>query len=385
MSQLKVLHVHDSDMNDPRILCAAITGKKAGYEQYFCGPNMDTTLENSIFKEYKWIGFNDLARIAKPFLGSLGRYWTWYPYPRQAIWTESQFLKVIEEVKPDIIHAHNIFAAHYCLKAGVPMVLDDHEFYSIHAIAKHEGSKTIREKKIRQTKFETWSMWERELSEKCPVITVSRPIADHYFKEYHAKNVYVVPNYPSKEEVYLQDAEFKSALDASTIKSAYLGADSVTRPNPIRNISGLYDVFDGKTTGKLIRCGVTTPNNDRIRSYGMLPMKDVYEILKRECHIGLIPWKHHWFHPYCCPNKLFEYVHCGLWPIIMDDLTFVIDDLGGNCDTISSYDELKKKLQYYNDNKFELDNKRAHALSYAREHLTWERQEHKILRAYREA
>lgn len=379
MGKLKVLHVHDSDLDDPRIINAAATGKKAGYEPYFCGYYMDATIDTDVFTATKWVKFSDRARVAKHFIPLLEKYWKWYPYPQHAIWLERQFKEVIDEVRPDIIHAHNIFAAHYAAPSGLPMVLDDHEFYSLHAIAKHERDTGFLDRMKMKLKHKRWNEWEREIGERYPIITVSKPIAEHH-KQY-CSHVFVIPNYPSKTSI-----EFNGFNEAkkNMLCSAYVGADQVFRPNPIRNITGLYDIFNkNDKTGKLIRIGVLSPNNSRIRSYGYIPLTDAYRILQRECQIGLIPWAKHWFHKYCCPNKVYEYAHCGLWLITINDLSPVMEDFGSLCDSFDKYDELASLLGYYNENPEELNKKRTVVLKHAQNNFIWEKEERKVLEAYK--
>ena len=167
--------------------------------------------------------------------------------------------------------------------------------------------------------------------------------------------------------------------------SIYLGADSMHNPNPIRNIAGLHDIFDNGSDGRLVRIGVKSPNNNTIRSVGNIPMADAYEIMIRQGHFGLLPWQKHWFHRYVSPNKIGEYAHCGLLPLVIRDAEFVIGELGGHCETFDDYDQLKGKLAHYNQDRQDLDKKRRGLLAYAKSHLTWEKHEGKILEAYRAA
>lgn len=388
MSSIKVLHVHDSDLDDPRIINAAMTGKKAGHEIYFCGWFLDSTLdvEDGLFKEMKWVKFNDRARYSQHFIPYIERIWKGPPYPRNRILVERQFKHVIDEIRPDIIHAHNIFAAHYCLSFGIPMVLDDHEYYSMAALAKHEGQKG--KGVVKNAKHILWGKWEHEIADKCPIITVSEPISDHYRK--FAKHVYTIPNYPLANTITISDEDFKETSKSQPVCSVYLGADSVANPSTFRNISGLHEIFlknggSNGLAGRLVRIGVKSPNKGYIRSYGNIPMQDAYRIMREEGHIGLIPWRRHWFHEYCVPNKSYEYAHCGLHLIIQSAITPVVKDYGGLCDTMETMEDLQEKLIYYNEHKDELDKKRRATFEYAKQHFIWEKEEHKILDAYKNA
>ena len=380
MGNLKVLHISDSDLDDPRIVSAAITGKNAGYDEYFCGENTGHTFKTDAFVKLTWIKIPSRARIAKDMPGSFGARWSLYPYPKHALELERQIKRVVDETRPDIIHAHNIFVAHHASKFGIPMVLDDHELYSMHIMAQNENS-GFRKRMISNLKHGLWSKWETEIGEKHPVITVSEQIAQHYRK--FCKNAFVIPNYPNADTI-----RFGGISEASKDKlcSAYLGRDLEESPNSVRNISGLHSVFSGeKNTGTLLRIGVSEPNTSRIKSAGLLKMDDAYRMLNRDAHIGLVPWKRHWFHKYCNPNKVYEYAHCGLWLAVTDDLTPVVEDFGEHCDKFDSYDELAGLLEHYNDNPDDLNRKRLSSLEHARKNMVWEKVESRILEAYKAA
>ncbi|WP_337862708.1 glycosyltransferase [Nitrososphaera sp.] len=382
----RVLHMHDSDLDDPRIINAAMTGKKAGYEPHFCGVRTADHMDSDVFASYHYISFSSKAKASRRLTGTaLDSLWPWYPWPREAMLSEQRMRQVIDEVRPDLIHAHNIFAAWHCSRLGVPLVLDDHELFSFQVRISSTGGLKAAERERR------WAEKERQLAARHPVITVSEPIAEHY-RQFTSK-VFCVPNYPAKGEVNPGMEMAPAAGGAAGGKkegggdlvSVYLGADSMHNPNPIRNIAGLHDIFDGKNTGRLIRIGVKSPNNGAVRSVGNIPMADAYGIMVRQGHIGLLPWQKHWFHRYVSPNKVGEYAHCGLLPLVISDAEFVVGELGAHCETFDDFGQLKERLAYYNRNRDELDRKRRAALAYAKSDLVWEKHESKILEAYKQA
>ncbi|MDE1766235.1 MAG: glycosyltransferase [Thaumarchaeota archaeon] len=380
MKSLKILHINDGDLDDSRVINAAKTGKKAGYEEYFCGENLGQTFNTDVFTKLTWIKIPDRARIAKSLFRGIDRFWKWYPYPEHALSLERQLKNVVEEIKPDIIHAHNIFVAYPASKFGIPMVLDDHELYSLHIKAQNEKA-NLRKKLITKVKENLWADWEQKIGEKYPIITVSTQIANHHKK--YCNNVYVVPNYPTENAIRF-DSYQESVKE--NLRSAYLGRDSDQNFSMVRNITGLHQLFSTKENiGTLLRIGVSQPNTSRIKSVGTLRMDEAYEVLNRDAHIGLLPWQKHWFHEYCNPNKVYEYAHCGLWLIVIDDLKPVIDDFGIHCDKFSNYDDLADLLAYYNDNPSELNRKRSLSLEHAQNNMVWEKSEQKILEAYKKA
>lgn len=377
MPSLKILHLTDGGLDDPRVISAALTGKKSGHEVFFCGEKPRTSFTTNVFKDIQFIKISNRARVSDTLSTSIDKFWRFYPYPKHALALQKQIKNCVEKIRPDIIHAHNIFVAYHSLNFGIPMVLDDHELYSIEIRANSENLSWKR-KSITQIKERLWKKWEKKIGEKHPIITVSKTIAKHHKK--YCKNVYVVPNYPRKDSIEMKN--FNEATNGN-LCSVYLGTD-LEDANSIRNIRGLHEIFsEEKNAGFLKRIGVSLPNNSKIQSYGFIPIREVYQIMQNYCHIGLLPWRHHWFHGYCCPNKVFEYVHNGLWLITIDDLTPVIDDFGKYCDKFDSYDNLSSLLEFYNQNPDDLNKKRRAVLNFAKNNLVWEKNDDNILDAYK--
>jgi Glycosyltransferase Family 4 len=380
LSRLKILHINDGDLDDPRIVNSAITGKKAGYDVYFCGTNKTAPLNTDVFKDKIEIDFTREAKLAKPIVSFLN-YWPWYPYPQEARRMKRQLNEVINQIRPDLIHAHNIFAGRYASSFGIPMVLDDHELYSVEVKAEYDWANNVRTRMKAKFKAELWAAFEHELGAKHPIITVSGGIADHH-KQY-CEDVFVVPNYPRLNE--MKSINLTMATKGR-VQSVYLGRDPVSNPSSFRDISQLHEIFsDREQVGSLVRIGVVGPTTPTIRSLGLLRMEDAYRIMQEQCHIGLVPWRRHWFHKYCVPNKVYEYAHCGLWLITIDDLHPVVNDFGSLCDTFETYQELSSLLEYYNTYSDELNEKRLQSLKHAQTNLIWEKVEDKILEAYRTA
>ncbi|RMF28985.1 MAG: hypothetical protein D6752_06725, partial [Candidatus Nitrosothermus koennekii] len=349
--------------------------KKHGYEVYFAGTRSKYYNKyNHIFNKIFWIRSNDskLNRLKLTLGYSFG--------------LEKRLRKIVEELRPDLIHAHNIFVAKYAHNLGIPMILDDHELYSTAILTRFENSPNIRAK-VRKLVVDTlalskrWREWEHMLAYSHPVITVSNGIAEYYSKL--SKHVYVVPNYPSKDASNIFESINYDHKD--DLCSVYVGMDTKAKYSAYRDILGLEEIFLKPHTGMLIRIGVNEPNNHRIRALGYLPMAKVFEVMYNECQIGLLPWKRHFFHKYCSPNKVYEYAYCGLWIITIDDIPSIKEDFGDLCDTFSNYDELRELLVYYNSNKEELTKKREAIFVHAKNNLIWERNEHKIIEAYKKA
>lgn len=380
----KVLHFTHTDLDDPRIVNAARTGIRTGRRVFFCGSDNGTALAGAkeLFERTSWLDFPPKARVASPLPGSLSRFWKWYPYPSSAEAVSSGLKKVLEEIRPDLIHAHDLFAAYYAVKTGIATVFDDHELYSLEARAALEALSPFEfSRRAKETlKKNKWAKWEHFVGEHAPILAVSKGIADHHTS--YCSHVFTIPNFPCVDSVEPRET-IGSNAEPGKIRSVYLGRDQLGSTDPFRNIAGLHEAFStNNLTGALVRIGVSEPNSDRIKSVGRLQMRDAYAMMYKECHIGLLPWRKHWFHRYANPNKVYEYAHCGLWLVSIDDIPSVQDDFGENCDLFSDYEGMAEILEKYNSSPTELDTKRQRILSYARANLIWEKNEPKILEAY---
>lgn len=293
---------------------------------------------------------------------------------------KKKFLKVVSEVKPDVIHAHNIVAAKLTYECRFSFIYDDHEYWSKSATLMGQGgpAKKLGRRFSRAYASRSWRKWETEIVASVPVITVSETIAAEHRKL--GKKVAVVPNMPSSLELPENPLSEKRS---DVLSSVYIGREtSAPNPHPVRDISGLANLFTRDNIGKLVVLGdeklATKPP---VYSTGFL---DHIAMMKELTHhyVGLIPWKPFWFHHYCNPNKAYEYVHAGMRVLATYDLTPVLETLSSNCVPIKNYDDLAAKLAELKNKLDDLEATRGEIIRFAREHCMWERFEGKIFDAY---
>ena len=65
-----------------------------------------------------------------------------FPFSYQRV--KKKIHNIIDEIRPDIIHAHNILPAKIASEFEIPLVFDDHEYSSMHGKVIYEFFK-IRE------------------------------------------------------------------------------------------------------------------------------------------------------------------------------------------------------------------------------------------------
>ena len=379
---MKVLHLSDMHLPDWRIEKSAFTDLNRGHEVVFAG--MKSNYTGNVFSKVFQIHWTPRARRAVPF------YW-------QSV--KKQLEGVIKETRPDVIHAHNIFSAKMVSEFGIPFVYDDHEFWPIYVKRQSEVSKQSQHRVQRSSSawpramvrkilreflasraIKLWTRWEREIVSSHPTITVSEQIAAELRTNYHAKNVFVVPNFPMYSEV--KDFEKPRFLDS--LSSVYAGGDGHNIDKyPSKNIDGFDNTFIQKDIGNLVIIGWDDKSSsNKVRYRGFLPRQDMFREMSNHS-VGIIPFSRHWSHVYISPNKAYEYPHAGLVVLTTSGFEPVKDILKEHCVTFENYADMASKLMYFRETMDELHKKRLQIFDYARDNLIWEKNENNIIEAYK--
>jgi glycosyltransferase involved in cell wall biosynthesis len=380
---MKILHVSHESLPDWRIEKSAISLNILGNNVFFAGRVSNSYTRKTFSKIYK-INWGAKARFGLPF------YWRS---------VKKQLERVLKETRPDVVHAHNIFSAKMVSEFGIPFVYDDHEFWPIYVKRQSEVSiqnqrnaqvfsrawpRAIIRKSVRDLlasrAIKLWTDWEREIVSSHPTITVSDQIAEQLRTNYHAKNVFVVPNFPMYSEV--KDFEKPNFID--NLSSVYAGGDGHNIDKyPNRNIDDLDNVFLEKDIGNLTIIGWRDQSiSDKVRYTGFLSRQDMFREMFNHS-VGLVPFKRHWSHIYISPNKAYEYAHAGLVVLVSSGFEPVKQILKEHCITFDDYEDMAKKLMYFKENLDELHNRRLKIFDHARENLIWEKNEKLITEAYK--
>jgi glycosyl transferase family 4 len=255
---LRILHLSEGGLPDWRIEKSAISALNLGYETFFMGNN-SINHENKIFSKLYKINWTAKAR--------LGVSTSWH-------YLKKEVGKVIKEVKPDIVHAHNIFSAKMISEFGLPFIYDDHEYWSqypkiISEMADRLSSENksptnilktiavnlpvkIRRIIINRYILHLWTNWEKEVVSSAPTITVSDKIAEELRALGNTNRVFVVPNFPMKSET----ENIERPHIHPRLSSVYAGSDGLNKQKiPSRNIDGITDTFINKNIGELTIIG----------------------------------------------------------------------------------------------------------------------------------
>src|ERR671924_931971 len=380
---MRILHVSHESLPDWRIEKSAISAANSNNKVFFAGRVLNPYSGDAFSKIYK-ISWTAKARLGLPF------YWHS---------VKKQLEKVLNETKPDVVHAHNIFSAKMISEFRIPFVYDDHEFWPVYVKRQSEASKqsqknvqtfsrawprAVARRVLRELlaskAIRLWTNWEKEIVSSHPTITVSEQIAAEMRISYHAKNVFVVPNFPMYSEV----KDFEKPRFHNSLSSVYAGGDGRNIDKyPNRNIDDLDNTFLQKDIGNLTIIGWNgKSSSNKIRYTGFLPRQDMFcEMFNHS--IGLIPWEQHWSHNFVSPNKAYEYAHAGLVVACTSSFRVIKEILKEHCVTFEDYADMASKLMYFKENLDELYNKRLQIFGYARDKLIWEKNEKNIMEAYK--
>jgi hypothetical protein len=377
---MRILHLSDDGLPDWRVEKSALTAKKNGHEVFF-GGRLNSASHSDVFSETYPIEWTASAMIGIP-----------YYYHR----VKKQIERLVQQVRPDIVHSHNIGSAKVSLDLNLPLIFDDHEYFRVLSLVNAENldypsgvtSKSrfmrgpVQRMKlsfVSRQSISNWIKWERELVTSVPTITVSEQIAQELRKEKdgRTKEIFVVPNFPTETETN----EFREPQKHDSLSSVYAGGDTKHKQVTNRDISGLTDLFVDADIGNLTIIGWEPESSEKFKATGFLPRDKMFSEMTKNS-IGLIPWKKHWSHRFLNPNKAYEYAHAGLFVMLTSDLTSVINTLDDNCLTFEDYDDLASKLEYFKTNMDVLDEKRLKTFNYARTNLVWEKHDKKIIDAY---
>lgn len=376
---MRILHLSDSALPDWRIQKSASSSKKRGDRVYFGGPKVLGC--NNDFDQTYEISWTWQTRNKIPF------YWNM---------VQKQMAKMLKEIRPDIIHAHNIFSAKMVNEINdYPLVYDDHEYWSMYAKIKIEAYRHYQNTKGRKSlsarestkrliidflnsRFERiWSKAERQLVQKYPTITVSKTIFNDLRKI--GKKIFLVPNFPKSDEII----NIREPTFHKKISSVYAG---IELNNPVKSLHmdlhGFFNLFDRNKIGKLSVLGWNRPSTENVVYLGYLNRAQMYNEMYKNS-IGLIPFKKHWFHQYSSPNKAYEYAHAGLLVMLTSDLKSVAENLSEHCVLFDSYKDLVDKLNNIGTDMDDLYTKRLRSYHYARSNLLWEKYENNIFESYK--
>ncbi len=244
---------------------------------------------------------------------------------------ERAFAPVIDELHPDLIHAHDVqligVAEHAARRlsaegARVPWIYDAHEW--VPHLSQY-GKRTARV-------IAGWADLERTYAPFADrIITVSPALADEIGKTYDLKQPpAVVLNAPSRTQHLVSGPKIREllALHSDIPLLVYSGGVQAARGvlTAVEALQYLPDVHLAIVAVPNIKIrGVTDAIElatklavqDRLHLLDPVPSDDVSSFLST-ASLGLLPLMHFGSHEVALANKLFEYLHAGI-PVVVSD------------------------------------------------------------------
>ncbi len=325
---MRVLYASHSGLPDQRIERAAFVARQNGHDVYFLGIGRTGRPSLDVFR----------GVIMLPRINYLQVVFDW---PFRRAWR-----KAISRIDPDLVHANDIIAGHFTSGLSVPMVYDDHEYwskqrYSLLALA---GRQSITVRPF----VHLIPFWERDILSKHVTVTVSERIAQEHRR--YCRHVYVLHNYPLLREVR------ELPVNRNRHGIAYIGSDFIRRRFAAhRDMTGLTDFVKFHVLHGLDR-------------------RELYLRLT-EYRYGLLPFKTTPYTKYSNSAKTFDYLNCGL-EVLMTEALY---EAHGRLPYTIPFREYRDIPVILSEHEPADPSK---IMEFAHKNLVWERQQDKLLEAY---
>lgn len=328
---MKILHISDAGLPDPRVERMALTMKNEGHELVFLGGREIKYQNLSAFSEARMIPLGNGPQIALDWR------------------VRKRWIKAIDEINPDIIHAHNVLVGHYLLDTEYPVVFDDHENLSRQRSV--FMSRSFGRRNMARVLLHYIPKWEVQMAKRYPILTVAEGTTSIYRE--HSSRIGVVNNMPLLREVeWLENPPNRHGL-------VFAGGD-FSRPRfiPMRNMTGLRDLLDFDIVNNL-------PHREMMK-----------ELTKYK--IGLMPYLPHPFQRDASPNKPYEYLHAGLQIVFNPNYSHLFTN-NPYVHIFNDFDDIQEVVNSIPDAD-SLD-----IMKHARQNYIWEKSEEVVKAAYKQA
>ncbi|NHJ84723.1 MAG: glycosyltransferase family 4 protein, partial [Asgard group archaeon] len=181
----KILMIKDGYLPDSRVEREALALKNAGYQIYLIYSEKAKGQINSVFEESYLIPLEIKARIY---------------FPKAVNEVAKQYSSIIDKIKPDIIHAHDVMAANIACKVvpeNVKFIYDDHEIWEIFTRSKIKKVKGLKQKILQiYIALATKKIVKKILKKADLLVVINEHWIDYYHKKgYPKENIIAIENY----------------------------------------------------------------------------------------------------------------------------------------------------------------------------------------------
>jgi glycosyltransferase involved in cell wall biosynthesis len=294
---MKILHFSDCGLPDIRVERAALAATEKGWEVVFAGGRPVT---NQIFDVFKQTHYRHWKPIEKTgFPRSLRDLRNWLTY-------------LIRKEEPDLVHAHDLFAAKVALDVGYPFVFDDHEIWGPRIT--RQGSLVLKRQRTHFRRLATWyailnwRKWEPQILRSAPCITVSEEIAQLY-RDIQPHS-FAIPNVPSSREIDMIPSN-RNIDDEFRI--AYISRHE----QPLgqrRDTEALRVWLENRFNAKLVFVGPQVIETEEVENHGFVSHQEMLRIIT-DCDIALMGQKTS-LPVHSFQNRFPLFLHAGLKTIV---------------------------------------------------------------------
>ena len=376
------MHVLGCARTDERVIREAITLVEVGYTVSIVDIESEAQHTDEIFRRI----YLKHIIVSKAFFSTRFAHWT---FVRAALILYKGTFRLLR-TPADIYHAHDVSGLLPCYIAarmrGKPLIFDAHEL-------------PLTDMSIRSRRLLTLLSFvlSRIIPRCAGVITVSAPIAQEIYKQYHGSPASLVRNIPAYK-VPLKSNRLRQclALHPETriaLFQGYLlpnrGLDLLITAAKFLN-PDIVIVIMGKDCGEQIsQLEVLAANEGVTDCVKFLPPVPYKELLEwtASADIGLIIYR-----PdcslnvrMCLPNKLFEYLMAGL-PILSSQLDAIAEvvrayDAGHIVSSLTPA-AIGEAINTMVSDRSRLEHMQRNALDAARKDLCWEKEKQELIQLY---
>ncbi|HUT80234.1 MAG TPA: glycosyltransferase [Candidatus Bathyarchaeia archaeon] len=366
----KVLFMTHSPIPDNRIDRETLTLISEGHEVYIIYPSSKGNVPSHFKQSYQ-------IPISK-------RVFSLLPFASQKYAKKVKL--VINEVHPDIIHAHDIVAANIArlIKTKEKFVYDDHEIWEIYL------RNRMKEAKGGFNKLKKWLFYFREkqvfpkVRDKIDLLIV----INHFWEDYYRKrkvtsDIITLENFPSKkliDNVLSDKISVEEFFTKDQRKKVIHTTNMKISSDVVRNVISIAEAVNELPDWMLVVFGPEDENyiGKSVKFFQKRPLEEFLACCAK-CTIGanLMPIYNDWYN-YISSNRIFELTTLGL-NLFSTKVKTLMDKFGENfiwVDEKIEKEEVIKILEKIDN--YPLGSKMREIAK----NFFWEKQEKKLVSSY---
>ena len=328
---MKILFVSDDGLPDIRVEREILTLVNQGREVHFIGPFKYTTLiDKELIKSV-----HDIKISAKAKLKIEPYYY----------WTRRKISKIIKSIKPDVIIGVNFFSTMLIYGLGYPIIFDDHDFNPLLIAFRYitKEYKGYVQNIIALRALSLMIKYGYKIVSEHITWTISEYIRRIYSIVTGSNNIYVLRNYPS--EIELRSTPFIK-LDKPPLKLCFFGSKLMrTYTSLIRRLKEPFLILNSlREKGINMTISLYGVLNKEIEGISLIEYKGyiprTIDLLKQIAytHACFLAWLPTPIQAYYSPNKLYQCMASGSIPLVVNNMTEVIEEVGKGIITVNSID-----------------------------------------------